>query len=268
MILYKYVSHEAGMKIIENNSVGFSRPSNFNDPFELEAAYPSENCINNQIESLFYGIQIEGKKHTWKQNTGILSLTRQPLNSLMWSHYGVKHTGMVIGIDVSIPEFTCQKTNIVPVQYGNVIYTDQKPDNTFLCKPTEALSVGSTFHFSCDHLERLQRLFLFKPMCWSYEEEVRVVKCIKGIEDSKAIESGSFNEIRVSDVPLYLLKIPNDAIKEVYVGAHSNIIKNKHTAATFFSKVTAYQPNSNIYGCEISKSSWNLERFDLGKAIK
>lgn len=106
MILYKYVSHEVGMKIIQNCSVGFTRPEHFNDPFEVEAAYHSvqgENPIgvmNNTQRSI--------KKSIWKKTTGILSLTRQPLNPLMWAHYGCEHKGMVVGIDSSISEFTCE----------------------------------------------------------------------------------------------------------------------------------------------------------------
>jgi hypothetical protein len=34
------------MKVIEKNSVGFSRPCDFNDPFELEASYPPEEGEN------------------------------------------------------------------------------------------------------------------------------------------------------------------------------------------------------------------------------
>lgn len=265
MILYKYVSHEAGMKILENNSVGFSQPSSFNDPFELEAAYPSEDG-SNPMDALFYDLQMCGKKNTWKRNTGILSLTRQPLNSLMWAHYGVNHTGMVVGIDASVKEFTCEKTNLVPVQYGSVIYTDSKPDSHFLSKPTETLNVGGTFHFPHGQLERLQRMFLFKPMCWSYEEEVRVVKCLKGIEDDKNIASGSFAEIEVSDKPLYLLDLPTGTIKEVYVGARSYVSETKH-AKHFLSTVKARQPGISVFGCRISKSSWNLESFDFEMAV-
>ena len=261
MILYKYVSYEVGMKIIENNSVGFSLPCNFNDPFELEAAYPSEEG-ENPLELMFNGIRSWAKKDIWKRSTGILSLTRQPLNSLMWAHYGSQHTGIVIGIDSDIEEFTCEKTNLVPVQYGSVIYTDKKPDSSFLSKPTEEIEVGGTFHFPYGQLERLQRKFLFKPRCWSYEEEVRIAKCLKGIENSKNITSGTFSEINVEGTPLYLLPLPEGTIKEIYLGVRSNAMKSNEEQA-FFTSVKKYQPKARIFECCISKFSWNLERSEL-----
>ncbi|MBJ6727511.1 DUF2971 domain-containing protein [Geomesophilobacter sediminis] len=263
MILYKYLSYESGLKILQNNSIGFSQPNHFNDPFELEAAYPSEKKANDPIHSIFYGLQIWGKKMTWKRNTGILSLTRQPLNPLMWAHYCGNHTGMVIGIDSAINEFASEEINTIPVQYGSVIYTDKKPTNLLLSKPKSTLEVGGTFHFQPEHLERLQRLFLFKPMCWSYEEEVRVVKCLKGIEKNKNILSGSFSELDVCGRPLYLLKLPHGAIKEVYAGLRTNVFESEEHCDNFVSMVTGYQPGTRVFGCSISDSSWSLKRVAL-----
>ena len=259
MILYKYVSHTAGMKILENNSLGFTQPCHFNDPFELEASYPSPN--GNTFKDVIDDIRNWGKKSIWKENTGILSLTRQPLNPLMWAHYGAEHTGMVIGIDSSIEEFTCESTNLIPVQYGSVIYTNIKPIENFLSTPKKALEVGGTFHFPYDQLEKLQRTFLFKPMCWSYEEEVRVAKCLKGIETSKTIKSGTFTQVNIKDRPMYLLDLPKGAIKEVFVGVRSQTFENEHYAI-FLETIKKMQPQVRVYGCKISSNSWSLESFN------
>lgn len=264
MILYKYVSHDAGMKILQNGSVGFTQPCNFNDPFEVEAAYPSTEG-DNPIDVMLNRIRNSGKKSIWKENTGILSLTRQPLNPLMWAHYGREHTGMVIGIDSAISEFTCEETNLVPIQYGSVIYTNIKPDSPFLSKPTEPIEAGGTFHFPKGQLERLQRMFLYKPSCWAYEEEVRVAKCLKGIEDGTSIKSGTFTKICVGGRPLYLLNLPKDAIKEVYVGARSEYL-DANKALGLIQDIRKHQPQVNVYGCGISNSSWSLDSFELEKA--
>jgi DUF2971 family protein len=260
MILYKYVSKDVGIEIIKKNSIGFSNPCDFNDPFELEAAYPSIKKDN--LDDLFRGPMIWVKKHIWKHSTGILSLTRQPLNPLMWVKYGKEHTGMVIGLDSSINEFTCEDTNLLPVQFGSVIYTNSKPDSPFLSKPTEILMVGSTFHFPIGQLECLQRMFLFKPMCWSYEEEVRIAKCLDGIEKNKNIQSGSFSKIKVDDRPIYLLNLPKNTIKEIYIGTRSELRDNEK-ALGFLKLVKDYQPQAKTYRCGISNTSWSLESFDL-----
>ncbi|MPY25008.1 DUF2971 domain-containing protein [Shewanella sp. YLB-07] len=249
------------MKIIENNSVGFSQPCNFNDPFELEASYPSEGG-DNPVDSLFKGVRSWIKKDIWKRTTGILSLTRQPLNPLMWAHYSVEHTGMVIGFDSNIEAFTCEDTNLVPIQYGSVIYTGKKPDSRFLSKPTETMEVGGTFHFPYGQLERLQRMFLFKPMCWSYEEEVRIVKCLKGVDKTPSIKSGEFSEIEVSGRPIYLLSLPKGTIKEIYLGVRSSTLKSTGDHE-LYKVAKEHQPKAKIFACTISKSSWSLECSEL-----
>lgn len=264
MILYKYVSHDTGMEILKNGSIGFTQPCHFNDPFEVEAAYPSSEG-ENLIDVFLNNIRNWGTKSVWKKNTGVLSLTRQPLNPLMWAYYGIEHKGMVVGLDSSIGEFTCEDTNLVPIQYGSVIYTNVKPDSPFLSKPTESIEVGGTFHFPKGQLERLQRMFLYKPACWSYEEEVRVAKCLKGIEDSNSITSGTFTTIEVSGRPLYLLNLPKETIKEVYIGARSEF-QNAEKALKLIQKIRDYQSQAKVYGCRISNSSWALDSFELEPA--
>lgn len=264
MILYKYVSHDAGMKILQNGSMGFTKPCHFNDPFEVEAAYPSTEG-GSQMEVILNGIRTWAKKSIWKENTGVLSLTRQPLNPLMWAHYGNQHKGIVVGIDSSISEFTCEETNLVPVQYGSVIYTNIKPDSSFLSKPTESFKVGDTFNFPKEQLERLQRIFLFKPACWAYEEEVRVAKSLKGIQTNHSIKSGTFTTIDVDGRPLYLLELPKGAIKEVYIGVRSDF-QDAHKALDLIKSIRNYQPQVSVYGCKISNNSWSLDRFELETA--
>ena len=262
MILYKYVSYDTGMKILQNGSIGFTQPCHFNDPFEVEAAYPSTEGTN-PLDVMLNSIRNWGKKSIWKENTGILSLTRQPLNPLMWAHYGCEHKGMVIGIDCSIIEFTCEETNLVPIQYGSVIYTNKKPDTPFLSTSTETIEVGGTFHFPKGQLERLQRMFLYKPACWAYEEEVRVAKCLKGIEDNNSIKSGTFTKINVGGRPLYLLNLPKNVIKEVYIGVRCPLLKDANKSLQLINEIRKYQPQIKVYGCDISHNSWELDYFDL-----
>jgi DUF2971 family protein len=99
-----------------------------------------------------------GKNYIWTENTGILSLTRTPTNPLMWAHYAEKHQGMVIGIDAVAAGLTDEKANLIPAQYGSVIYVSRRQDQPFIGKPQTSLTVGSTYHFPHDHYEKLQRL--------------------------------------------------------------------------------------------------------------
>jgi len=154
---------------------------------------------------------------------GILSLTRTPTNPLMWSHYADQHFGAVIGIDAKRAGFTEEKSNLIPAQYGGVLYASKRPNDPFVQTPQTGIAVGATHPFPKDHYEKLQRLFLTKPLCWAYEEEVRVVKCVNGLADKlkegeAETESGTFKIAKPANDPYFLYELPEGAIREVYFG--------------------------------------------------
>jgi hypothetical protein len=253
MILYKYVGYDAGMKILQNNTVGFRQPFLFNDPFELLASYPGPQG------NPFGEIRNWAKRQIWAENYGVLSLTRSHLNPLMWAHYSNEHKGFVIGIDVGIDIFTSEEKNLIPVQFGNVIYTESKPIYEFLGKFGEPISIGSTYHFVPSQFEKLQRVFLYKPMCWSYEEEVRIVKCINGVKEGKLVISGEFEVIQVNGSDLFVLKLPEDAVEEIYLGIRNPVRKDQECKKQFFEVVTNKHPNAKIFGCFTGSESWGIE---------
>lgn len=222
-MLYKYVGFSSGRKIIDNCSLGFTKPQYFNDPFDLPS-YPTEQS-ENPVADLFAGLHKWVKEDAWARNTGILALTRTPTNPLMWAHYGDQHRGIVVGINTIAAGFTDEKSNLIPAQYGSVIYVTRRPNNPFLGTHETPLEIGNTHFFPSDHYEKLQRLFLHKPICWSYEEEVRVVKCLKNNSgDNSSKNSGYFKIIQVDGRDLHLFHFPKEAIREVYFGVRSNAI--------------------------------------------
>ncbi|BBP44952.1 hypothetical protein THMIRHAS_03250 [Thiosulfatimonas sediminis] len=122
MILYKYLSFNSGKKLIENGRIGFTTAEHFNDPFELRAVnlnFETNPKMNNISEGAF--------RNRCNGAYAILSLTRQPLNALMWSHYGDSHRGMVVGIDIDEAGLNCEDMNLIPAKYGEIIYTATKP---------------------------------------------------------------------------------------------------------------------------------------------
>ncbi|WP_185856281.1 DUF2971 domain-containing protein [Vreelandella populi] len=274
MILYKYLTYEVGYSILENNSIAFSSPESFNDPFESEAAcsfFPGKAKINLSTQKKIRDAAVQ----QFKKSYGVLSLTRQPLNPLMWSHYAGEHTGMVIGIDVSEECFTSEIENTIPVQFGNVIYTHTKPSNLFLDTLSEKLNITQSFSFDRDHIETYQRAFLYKASCWSYEEEVRIVKSIPlplNPEKFITLKSGNFKIINafsrcnLIDLPLFLM--PKGVIKEVYIGLRSGIHDAEYNAELsleIVNTIRSSQPQTAIFGCKIKENTWELDRFDLEK---
>lgn len=260
MILYKYVPHDAGRKIIIGNSIGLACASDFNDPFEL-TGYPRESAAN-PVSELIAEIRADAKRDIWVRNSAILSLTRSPLNPLMWAHYAEAHRGFVIGFDVNVSGFTSTDVNLLPAQFGSIIYTEQKPKSELVT--TARMEVGGEFSYRAEILEKLQRLFLHKPLCWSYEEEVRIVKCIKGIEQDTKLPSGSFTILSLGDRQLYLIKLPDDAVREMYLGVRNPIV-DQEAFDGFACELREHHPDAQLLQCVVGEREWTLESKEIEK---
>lgn len=248
MILYKYYGFKSGKIALESGKVGFRSPQYFNDPFEASL--------------------IEGKSYTSNrvQNTrnavAILSLTRNPLNPLMWAHYGQEHKGFVIGYEMQDPFFQCEKSNLIPVQKGNIIYTKTKPFiktsttvTTNLCNAIEGLHDEGDLK----SLELINHLFLNKDTIWSYEEEVRIVKQAYSMSmEMQEFFENPYNRFQqmaaVQGLMIYEHKVK---IKEVYLGTRNlHVINPNKSALEFLTSIKA--KGTKIYSVSVDKKSWNL----------
>lgn len=253
MILYKYVPFGVGEHILENKAVLFAQPKTFNDPFDIPS-YPDEPT-SDPASAIFARVHTMGKNAIWAENTGILSLTRTPANALMWAHYADKHQGMVVGIDVEIAGFTDESKNLIPAQYGSVIYVSRRELGPFATRPRTPIVVGATHFFPADHYEKLQRVFLHKPLTWSYEEEVRVIKSLHGLSGSKSeTPSGTFSLIHNGERTLHLYALPPRSICEVYFGIRADC-ENADTVAY---KVREADPQIALFECVLDATALSV----------
>lgn len=264
MILYKYMSLSGAMKAIETSSIGFTHLEDFNDPFECTSFGFKENSdfkVSPQIAQ-------NACRNRFSRGYAVLSLTRQPLNSLMWSHYGDSHQGVVIGIDVNEAKFNSLSNNFIPYQFGEVIYTKTKPQNDLdIISAEELKGIGENISFEGNIFNLAKRAFLYKSLDWAYEEEVRVVKEVRSLKASYYTSEGvfgDFNKITIAGRPLYCFSIPKSSIKEVYLG--KNIYKNISRTATvsqneYESLIQSWQDQDiEIYYCECELNSWDLKK--------
>lgn len=262
MILYKYMSFEAAKSIIDNASIGFSCLEDLNDPFECTAFGFSGNTASVVTAS----VATNACKNRFSRNYGVLSLTRQPLNSLMWSHYGDEHQGVVLGIDVDIAGFSNPQGCVIPSQYGEVIYSATKPHGGLPVISEEILmSIGKELKFDSDTFNLVKRAFLYKSIEWSYEEEVRVVKNISGIPFGYHTDQGrhcEWTKISVAGRSLYCLDMPVASIKEIYLGRHiyKNVAKKKALTEKELKYILASwgKMDVKLMQCYPDVYSWNL----------
>lgn len=246
MILYKYLSVQALKSILNTNRIGFSQARYFNDPFDTPLMH-QEPKAGTFDEDIFTELRSMLKPGVWERNTAILSLTRSSTNLLMWSHYADMHRGAVIGIDVEEAGFTDIQTNFIPAQFGDIRYVSNRTVRPFQLSEREGLSVGNTYNFRLDHFDKVQSMFLQKPIQWAYEEEVRIVKCIS---DSEPEYLEKMVEEEVNDRPLFTFDMGEAALKEIYFGFRMEEDDCMEIFQTFSSKIECFEcgldPHSNI----------------------
>lgn len=184
MVLYKYYScNEFTYRSLSEMGLWFGNISTMNDPFDclwnLEVRSTPEDM---ELLRQYVKGNIELSNHEFTMNipelsdSGILqllnhlkwssspsqrycSLTEDPYNILMWSHYASGHKGIVVGFNFN--DFT----NIIPIEY-----TDSIP----LVNPIEF--VNWTFLKKANSNNILFKSLSKKTVCWEYEKEWRVWK--------------------------------------------------------------------------------------------
>jgi hypothetical protein len=83
------------MKIVRNPSVKFTHPYNLNDPFEITSSFYEDDDHDYSHENNYLNL------HKLNTSYGVLSLSRAPLNALMWAHYA---RGRIMGVNSLISE--------------------------------------------------------------------------------------------------------------------------------------------------------------------
>ncbi|KPG93533.1 DUF2971 domain-containing protein [Pseudomonas sp. RIT-PI-r] len=148
-ILYKYMPFR--LEFFEDPLLRLTPPSNLNDPFDSK---PTQSGIDKKLKFFFDDqgeyesskLKSEGIRSTYEKGLrdgldqfGIISLTEDPYNLLMWSHYADEHKGLVVSIacDSSTFEYHdkftegCGVSKIIParVRYSNMRPGFQMPDD-------------------------------------------------------------------------------------------------------------------------------------------
>ena len=191
-VLYKYRDSENSdhLKIIENLELFFSSPKKFNDPFdckipvkyqmfadnpELAKAHVAD--FLNRNPDLFQGQNreeiinnvpnthlvdrdwlIKHEQDTTNQlndDIGVLCLSEEFDNILLWSHYGQCHRGFCLGIDFAKLVDSSDFATGGPVHYTNIY------------------PVLSPFE---DGLTNIYTQIFYKSLVWAYEKEYRLLK--------------------------------------------------------------------------------------------
>ena len=255
------MSFGAARKVIDTLSLGFSCLEDLNDPFECTAF-----GFKDSDESISAKTATGACRNRFSRKYGVLSLTRQPLNALMWSHYGDSHQGVVLGFDSDSAGFSDPQSNVIPSQYGEMIYSATKPHNDLpVIGEHELMNIGGSLRFDSNAFNLMKRAFLYKSLEWAYEEEVRVVKSIENIPFGYHTGGGRYrewNKVTVFGRPLYCFDLPENSLREIYLGRHlyRNVTKGGSVTGEELKGVLQSWGRKDVkmMQCEPDVHSWNL----------
>ena len=142
--------------LLEDGSMKFTSPSEFNDPFDCCPTFLSES-ISPSFPQAVGDVLNKFMQSAMSTSSGVACFTTKPDNVLMWSHYGDQHQSVCVGFDADLlSDCTITNSKDYPIYHGldKVIYT-----RTRAHKGEEAYS-----HKAAD---------------WAYEEEYRLISTWK-----------------------------------------------------------------------------------------
>jgi DUF2971 family protein len=142
--LYKYCPPER-IDIISDLRIRFSPPSDFNDTFDSQFSPTASEMESPRLRLA---------RARLRNQFGIVCLTTEPDNHLMWVNYARGHTGFVIGFRTDAPFFRAGGTGLRRVVYDS--------------PPSDSPEEDACFYKSPD---------------WEYEKEWRYVRAFRESED-------------------------------------------------------------------------------------
>lgn len=193
--LYKYLPFDEGsLCVLTEGTIKYTCPLDFNDPFDCCPAYceTSLEKIGETKRDLIHRIgkskglsaskRIMAKRQIAKamktyvgsgqsiknvmQEFGVVCLSSDPSNILMWSHYAEYHKGFVV--EFRIPLFGSEDEaarggeNLIPVE---VTYCENRPKLKFGIDPEN---------------DAIEKIVYSKAKLWEYEREHRVTDHVRG----------------------------------------------------------------------------------------
>jgi len=172
--LYKYLSVQIFDKYSKdylNGKLYFSERSNLNDPLE-NISMVNRTSVKSKDNNYWDNDPLEKFK--------ICSMTTNPNNYVMWSHYASNHTGVCLEIEIEKNFLTNQK-----IKLEKVIYSKQLPIINDFVYPDDFINENYSW-------TDIKKMLFYKLNTWSYEDEWRLV--IKS-DEAKTFQIGRVTKI-------------------------------------------------------------------------
>lgn len=254
--LYKYLDfNEGSLKAISDATLKFTSPKDFNDPFDCLASY-SDDFVNlsikKQREHLYHASNSKKlspanklmagarAKRRAKSNIqdggifsplrdkdiGVLSLSSNKDNLLMWAHYCRHHTGFVLEFE--------------PEWYGS--YEDSEILKSLVALKVNYSSDRPVLEGKENASQKLDKLLLTKSVNWEYESEFRVI-----------------DNVRKAGIHPY----KRELLKAVYAGAKMGSNDRKTLKETIVTANNRHGLNIQAFQMNLQKYSFSLVEHEI-----
>lgn len=216
---FKYLPFsDDSLRVLSDGTLKYTCPLEFNDPFDCRPAYGStshdrlRSAKREIFDRLLAPERLSPSERIRKKNeyirkarsyfgsekfqrsilsgVGVVSLSADPTNILMWSHYADFHRGFVVGF--SVPKIgplvmgLHGSYNLVSLP---VVYSDTRPEILYGVD---------------DNHEILTKIALTKSLDWAYEKELRV------LDQKRGPGVHPYNRDMVLDEVIAGMRMPND----------------------------------------------------------
>jgi hypothetical protein len=183
---YKYRTYSAqSLEVFILKEIYFSPPSKLNDPYDCQVSVRDglreaiENAIDTSSTTLLSRLErFQIIDHVYEQiehdanSAGIFSLSRDPINVLMWSHYAANHTGFCVGFRLS-DRFTTHNNTDGIAALSQVNYSAVNPFTIYF---DELAKSGHRPAWADFWSELLAIGMITKANSWAHEKEARIIR--------------------------------------------------------------------------------------------
>lgn len=276
MGMYKYLNNSLIDSVLLNNTLRFTQPKFFNDPFEIQThikGIMSEQKVEEQyqenIEKILYEEYEKSKLpmayKDFRQNINLLetlpllkTITQSPtfINQIQdgFNQISSKYIGILSlsSINSSLLMWAHYANShqgfVVEFDETNYFFNQQKHQNDFLrCLKKVVYSDKRPSLYLSDFNE--YDIFFTKSIEWAYENEYRMLMDLDKADESQK--------------DIYLFKFPKESIKSIYLGTRISD-ENKSKILDIIYNDEDFQ-KINIFQANISKEHYKLEFTNIKK---
>lgn len=192
---YKYLPDGKGLRaVVGDRTIKFTNPQKFNDPFDcmpvceidlprnIKKLHPSyrkalqldglsAKALDARLSMAESGMREAFESGEFIKNllsgASVLSLSKIPDSTLMWSHYAAEHKGAVVEFRIDVTRKFSLESSHADLICLDVHYSKDRPIIFWNGSPTTPSTI-------------LEDLILTKSDVWAYEQESRVLKSYGG----------------------------------------------------------------------------------------